>query len=140
LPQSSGKLLSEAESLSAVFVPMACNNIHGVTDVISTAVSAPHLAIFRKPGQLRKFRFPTAVFRTRTVSSEQTENVLPQCGNNKQSTWAVKWEQTVVLTHVDILTAVECRKHCNYKLKIDKTVDKQVHRPSTRKVVCFCFL
>jgi hypothetical protein len=89
VPPPSGKfaLEVEAESLSAVFVLIGYNNIHGVTDVISTAVSTPHLAMFRTPGQLRKYRVPTEVFRTRTVSSEQPANVLLlQCGNNKQST------------------------------------------------------
>lgn len=48
---SSGKfaLEAEAESLSAVFVLMGYNNIHGVTDVINIAVSTPHLAMVRAP-------------------------------------------------------------------------------------------
>lgn len=88
MPPSSGKFVLEvgAESLSAVFVLMGHNKIHGVTDV-STSVSTPHLAMLRRPGQLRKFRVPAAVFRTRTDCSEQPANVLLQCGNNKQSTW-----------------------------------------------------
>jgi hypothetical protein len=51
VPPSSGKfaLEEEAESLSTVFVLMGYNNIHGVTDVISNAVSTPHLAIVRAP-------------------------------------------------------------------------------------------
>jgi len=60
--------------------------------------------MLRRPGQLRKFRVPAAVFRTRTDCSEQPANVLLQCGNNKQSTWT-DWEQTDVLTRVDILSA-----------------------------------
>jgi len=117
VPPSSGKcaLEVEAESLSAVFVLMGYNNIHGVTDVISTFVSTPHLARFRMPRQVGKFRVPTAVFRTRTGS---------QFGTTSTCATAVWQQQTVNMgrlranSSVDSCrysdcngSVVECRKH-----------------------------